>query len=126
MPEEQDVYLAMAMMAQSGADLRASFERFAELARNAWPDVVSVERGGFFSRGPVHKLVLRLPGHAYIARREGIGVHYEIGTLSHGVIIRTDRVHPDGWVAALRAAIAAETTGHLEARNVLDNPTDLT
>jgi hypothetical protein len=121
-PGTEDVYLAMALLTQSGSDLRASFERFAKLAREAWPDAVSLERSGFFNRGAVRKLTIRLPAQAFVARAEGLGVRYEIGTLSHGVIIRTDHVQPAAWSAALHDAIARTTTGHLQARQVFDDP----
>ncbi|MFN2517682.1 MAG: hypothetical protein ABR604_01375 [Jatrophihabitantaceae bacterium] len=121
-PGAEDVYLAMALLTQSGSDLRASFDRFAKLAGEAWPDAVTVERAGFFSRGAVRKITIRLPGQAFVARAEGLGVQFEIGIFSQGVIIRTDHVQPAMWSAALHDAIARSTVGHLQARQVFDDP----
>lgn len=120
---EQDVYLAMAMLTTSGTDLRESFQRFATLAREAWPDAVAVERAGLFGRGPVQRITFRLHEHAYSATVGGVGIGYEIGTLSHGVVIRTDRVPAERWTADLQAEIARATDGHFQARQLFDGGT---
>jgi hypothetical protein len=115
---ESDVDLALSLLAQAGADLRSAFERFAAAAAAAWPDVVSSERSGFFSRGPIHRVTFRLPGRAYIVRREGAGLAYEVGSMAHGVVVRVDAVAPASWAAGLRDDIDRATADTYHAQGL--------
>jgi len=124
---EPDVFLALAMLSQAGSDLRESFDRFARLAQTTWPEVATVERQGFFSRGPIHRVVLRLPSRAYIARREGLGLVFEVGAMSQGVIIKVNEVALASWCDAFRSDVERVTGQSVEAQQFLDAgavPTD--
>ena len=118
---EPDVFLALAMLSQSGSDLRESFDRFARLAQTTWPDVATVERQGFFSRGPIHRVVLRLPSRAYIARHEGLGLVFEVGAMSQGVVIKVDQVPLASWCDAFRSDVERITGQSAQVQQFLES-----
>lgn len=93
----------MALVGRTSADAVAAFEDLAKSARKAWPEIVDIEREGFFSRGRIKKLTMRFPGTAYIARREGLGIVYELGHLSQGVIVHVRSVPGAQWADMLRS-----------------------
>lgn len=117
---DSDPFVAMSMLAGSGAGLAGAFDRFIEVARKDWPDIVEVEREGLFGRGHARKVVIRLPGRAYVARREGPSLVFEIGTLIRGAIVRTDPVGLVAWRDALQAEVNRVVNESLDAQRFLE------
>jgi hypothetical protein len=110
---------ALAALASSGADVAMALDQFAAQAQSAWPSLVEIDRQGLFGRGGVRKLVVRLPGKAFIARREGPGVVCEIGTLIRGAIVRTDTVPIGEWSRALQRELDSTLDASADARRFL-------
>jgi hypothetical protein len=114
----------LSQLAASHVDLVKAFEEFARVAQKEWPSLVEVERDGLFARGRARRVVVRVPGRAFIARREGPGLVCEVGTVIRGAIVRTDPVPAAEWTKALQADIAqtlGETPGSRAALRA-DNP----
>jgi hypothetical protein len=112
---------ALGALASSGTDLAKAFEQFAQIAQRSWPSLVEIEKEGMFGRGHVRKLVIRLPGRAFIARREGPGLVCEIGTLIRGAIVRADQVSVGEWSQALQAELDSAVTQQTDAQRFLDS-----
>jgi hypothetical protein len=112
---------ALGALAASGADVVKSFEQFVQSAQRSWPSLVEIEKEGLFGRGHVRRLVIRLPGRAFIARREGPGVVCEIGTLIRGAIVRADAVSVASWSEALQSELDKASTEQSAAQRFLDS-----
>lgn len=110
---------ALAALASAGPDLVNAFEQFVQFAQRSWPSLVEVEKEGFFGRGRARKLVIRLPGRAFIARREGPGLVCEIGTLIRGAIVRADSVGIGEWSHALQSELDSALAQQSDARRFL-------
>jgi hypothetical protein len=110
---------ALAALAASGVNVAKALDQFAAQAQTSWPSLVEVEKQGMFGRGGVRKLVVRLPGHAFIARREGPGVVWEIGTLIRGAIVRAEMVSVGEWSQALQRELDSAVEGGGDAHRFL-------
>lgn len=112
---------ALGALASSGADIVGAFERFVQYAQRSWPSLVEVDKEGLFGRGRVRRLVIRLPGRAFIARREGPGLVCEIGTVIRGAIVRADAVPVREWSQALQSELDRALEEGADARRMFDS-----
>jgi hypothetical protein len=125
-PEPADAALDIDLLAASlradGSDLRAFVEALAVKLEDAVPAGVRVERRRSGILGP--KLVQRIALDAGDQRLElrvvGAGIETRCARLSAGIVLKTETIDTDGWLAALGQALAAEARRSETTRRALE------
>ncbi len=114
--------LAASLRADLG-DIAAFVEGLAVKLEDSLPGVVQVERVKQGFRGP--RLVKRIAlnagsGERLELRREGDRVQTLTARTSGGIVLKTEAVDIDTWLAALTTVVAAEAGRNAKTREALE------
>jgi hypothetical protein len=114
--------LAASLRADMG-DIAAFVEGLAVKLEESLPGVVQVERVKQGFRGPklVRKIALNAgTGERLELRREGDRVQTLTARTSGGIVLKTEAVDIDTWLASLTTVIAAEAGRNAKTREALE------
>jgi hypothetical protein len=123
MPDDADAVdldlLAASLRADAG-DLGAFVESLAVKLEEAIPARVRVERRRSGLRGPklVRQIVVDL-GDQRLELRSGNGLETRRAKLSGGIVLKSEQLDTDAWLAALGGALAAEAKRSETTRQAL-------
>jgi hypothetical protein len=123
MPDDADAVdldlLAASLRADAG-DLSAFVESLAVKLEEAIPNRVRVDRrkSGMFGPKLVRQIVVDL-GDQRLELRVGSGLETRRAKLSGGIVLKSEQVDTDAWLAALGDALAAEARRSETTRQAL-------
>jgi hypothetical protein len=114
--------LLAATLRSDGSDLSAFVEGLAVKLEEALPGRARVERGRRGLRGPKHvqKIVLDAADQRLELRVQGTGVETSCSRLSGGIVIKSEQLGVDAWIAALSEVIATEAQRSATTRQALE------
>jgi hypothetical protein len=117
-----DLDLLAASFRADTADVDAFVESLAVKLEQAMPGQVRVHRwrGGFRRPKRVRKIVLDAADSRLELRLSGGSIETSTSRLSGGVVLKTERVSVDDWIAVLSEAIAAEAQRSAITRQALE------
>lgn len=123
-PDRADIdidLLAASLRADSG-DLNAFVESLAAKLEEAIPGRVRVERRrlGMFGTKAVRRLAVDLGERRLELRYERSTVEMRCSRLSGGIVLKTEPLETEGWLAALGEALAAEAQRSETTRRALE------
>jgi hypothetical protein len=118
-----DMDLLAASLRADSSDVNAFVESLAAKLEDAVPDHARVERRRTGLLGP--KLVRRIALDAgstrlELLRDEGGAVQTRCSRLSGGIVLKTEPLDADAWIAALGEALAAEAGRNERTRQALE------
>jgi hypothetical protein len=118
-----DMDLLAASLRADSSDVNAFVESLAAKLEDAVPDHTRVERRRAGLLGP--KLVRRIALDAgstrlELLRDEGGAVQTRCSRLSGGIVLKTEPLDADAWIAALGEALAAEAGRNERTRQALE------
>ena len=114
--------LAASLRADS-SDVNAFVESLATKLEEAVPDRTRVERRRAGLMGPkqVRRIALDAgPSRLELLRDEGGAVQMRCSRLSGGIVLKTEELDADAWIAALGEALAAEAGRNERTRRALE------
>jgi hypothetical protein len=119
---ELDIDLITASLRVDSTDVRTFVEALAVKLEEAVPGAVKVERRREGLRG--RKLVRRIAVDAGGQRLElissGVGIQTRCARLSGGIVLKTETVDTDAWLAALGQALAMQAQRSQTTRQALE------
>lgn len=122
-----DLELIAASLRADVSDIAAFVETLAVKLEEALPDHVAVERARQGLRGPklVRRIALDAAGDRLELRREpgrqGAGSLEAVrARVSGGIVLKTETIGIDEWLAAVAAAVAAEAGNSERVRQALE------
>ena len=118
--ESVDLDLLAASLRADAGDLGAFVESLAVKLEEAIPARVRVDRRRSGLRGPklVRQIVVDL-GDQRLELRYGSGIETLRAKLSGGIVLKSERLDTDAWLAALGGALAAEAKRSETTRQAL-------
>jgi hypothetical protein len=105
--DEQDFDLLAAALRANMADLRSWMAVLAAKLTDALPGYVTVHHSGLLGRGPVESIAADLGTQRFILRMERDHPHAERAHIVRGIVLKTEALPLDQWLAELVAALAA-------------------
>jgi hypothetical protein len=118
-----EIDLLAASLRVDSADLGTFVESLATKLEEALPGLVRVERGRQGLRGPklVRKIVLEA-GDDRLELRRGAGdsVQTARGRVSGGIVLKTEQLDIDAWMAAVIEALSNEANRNQRTRQALE------
>jgi hypothetical protein len=117
-----DLELLAASLRADSSDLSAFVESLAAKLEQAVPGRARVERrrSGMFGPKAVSRIMVDLGDRRLELRHEGGAVQTRCSKLSGGIVLKTETVGTDAWLAALTDALAAEAQRSETARKALE------
>ena len=117
-----DLHLLSASLRADASDLSAFVESLAARLEDALPGRVRVDRGRGRMFGPklVRKITVDAGDRRLELRYTGGALETTCAKLSGGIVLKTESVDTDGWLAALTEALAAEAQRSEVARKALE------
>ena len=117
-----DLDLLAASLRADTSDLGAFVESLAVKLEEAVPGHTRVERrrDGMFGPKAVRRVTVDLGDRRLEVRREGGAVQTRCSRLSGGIVLKTQELDPDEWLAALSEALAAEAKRSETTRRALE------
>jgi hypothetical protein len=119
---ELDLHLLAASLRADASDLGAFVESLAARLEDALPGRVHVSRGRGRMFGPkqVGKIALDAGDRRLELEYKGGVLETKCARLSGGIVLKTETVDTDAWLAALTEALAAEAERSEAARKALE------
>lgn len=120
--EPLDLDMLAASLRADEAELGSFVEAVAAKLESAVPGAVRVERrrDGLFGAKRVVKVTLDAGGRRLELVREGTGVQARCGRVSGGIVLKSETVGTETWLAALSAALADEARRSQTTRQALE------
>jgi hypothetical protein len=117
-----DLDLLAASLRADSSDVNAFVESLATKLEDAVPGRVQVERvrGRMFGPKFVGRIVLDLGDQRLQLRTRGAAIETSCARLSGGIVLKTEAVDVDAWVAAVGQALAAEAARSETTRMALE------
>jgi hypothetical protein len=117
-----DIDLLAASLRADGGDLKAFVEALAVKLEEAVPAAVRVERrrGGMFGPKLVQRIALDAGDQRLELRVVGAGIETRCARLSAGIVLKSETIDTDGWLAALGQALAVEAARSETTRRALE------
>jgi hypothetical protein len=117
-----DLELLAASLRADTSDLTAFVEGLAAKLEQAVPGRTRVERrrGGMFGPKAVRTITVDLGDRRLELRHDGASVQTNCAKLSGGIVLKTETVDTETWLAALTEALAAEAQRSEVARKALE------
>ena len=118
-----DVYLLAASLRADSSDVNAFVESLAAKLEEAVPDHTRVERrrAGLLGPKQVRRIALDAGStRLELFRDEGGAVQTRCSRLSGGIVLKTEPLDADAWIAALGEALAAEAGRNERTRQALE------
>jgi hypothetical protein len=117
-----DLDLLAASLRADTSDVGAFVEALAAKLEQAVPGRTRVERrrGGVFGSKAVRRITVDLGGRRLELRHEAGAVQTRCSRLSGGIVLRTEELEPDAWLAALGEALATEAGRSETTRKALE------
>ncbi len=124
--EPLDLDLLAASLRADEAELGSFVEAVAAKLESAVPGAVRVERrrDGLFGAKRVVKVTLDAGGQRLELVREATGVQARCARVSGGIVLKSETVGTDTWLAALSAALADEARRSQTTRQALERLLD--
>jgi hypothetical protein len=119
---EVDLHLLSASLRADASDLGTFVESLAARLEDALPGRVRVYRwrGRMFGPKQVRKITLDADDRRLELQYQGGTLETSYSRLSGGIVLKTDRVDTDAWLAALTESLAAEAQRSETARKALE------
>jgi hypothetical protein len=113
--------LAASLRADAG-DVRSFVEALAVKLEQALPGAVGVQRRreGLFGPKQVRRIVVDAGDQRLELTASGAGVQTRSARLSSGIVLKSEAVDPDVWLARLAQALAAEAKRSETTRQALE------
>ena len=120
--EPLDIDLLAASLRADGSEIGTFVEVIAAKLEAAVPGLVSVQRRRDGMLGPKRAVSVALDAgdQRLELRRTGAGVEARSSRLSGGIVLKSEIVETDAWLAALGAALAAEAQRSQTTRRALE------
>jgi hypothetical protein len=118
-----DMDLLAASLRADSSDVNAFVESLAAKLEDAVPDRTRVERrrAGLFGPKQVRRIALDAGStRLELLRDEGGAVQTRCSRLSGGIVLKTEPLETDAWIAALGEALAAEAGRNERTRQALE------
>jgi hypothetical protein len=117
-----DLDLLAASLRADSSDLTAFVESLAAKLEDAIPGRARVERrrSGMFGRRAVGSIAVDLGDRRLELRHEGGAVQTRCSKLSGGIVLKTESLEADAWLAVLSEALAVEARRSEATRKALE------
>jgi hypothetical protein len=118
-----DLDLLAASLRADSSDVGAFVESLAAKLADVLPGRVTVQRArrGLFGPKIVRKLAVDAGGQRLeLLRGEGDAIEARCARLSAGIVLKTEEISTDDWLAALGEALAAEAGRNERTRQALE------
>jgi hypothetical protein len=118
-----DMDLLAASLRADSSDVNAFVESLAAKLEDAVPDHTRVERrrAGLLGPKQVRRIALDAGSNRLeLLRDEGGAVQTRCSRLSGGIVLKTEQLDADAWIAALGEALAAEAGRNERTRQALE------
>jgi hypothetical protein len=118
-----DMDLLAASLRADSSDVNAFVESLAAKLEEAMPDRTRVERrrSGLLGPKQVRRIALDAGSDRLeLVRDERGGVQTRCSRLSGGIVLKTEQLDADAWIAALGEALAAEAGRNERTRQALE------
>jgi hypothetical protein len=118
----QDLDLITASLRADANDMSTFIEVLAAKLEDAIPGLVRVTRmrGRLFGAKQVGRITVDAGGQRLELRRSGDGVETTSSRLSGGIVLKTETVDTDTWLAALGEALAEQAKRSQTTRQALE------
>lgn len=123
MGESTDLDLLIAALRADGADNDTFFQVLAEKLSSALGERVVLSREGGLRRRdhPVRSISVDVGGNTLVATREKGRIACVARKTVRGIVLRTDQLEFDAWLAALAGALADEARSSATTRAALES-----
>lgn len=118
-----DIDLLAASLRADSSDVNAFVESLAAKLEEAVPDRTRVERRRAGLMGPkqVRRIALDAGSNRLeLLRNDGGGIETRCSRLSGGIVLKTEELDSEAWIAALGEALAAEAGRNDRTRRALE------
>jgi hypothetical protein len=118
-----DIDLLAASLRADSSDVNAFVESLAAKLEEAVPDRTRVERRRAGLMGPkqVRRIALDAGSNRLeLLRNDGGGIQTRCSRLSGGIVLKTEELDSEAWIAALGEALAAEAGRNDRTRRALE------
>jgi len=123
-PEEaaRDLDLLAASLRADSSDLDAFVEGLASKLEGVMPGQVLIERRRSGLRGPkrVRRIALDAAGRRLELRAQDSGIETRCSRLSGGIVLSSESLDTDAWLAALGEALSTEARRSEKTRQALE------
>jgi hypothetical protein len=124
---ELDIDLLSASLRADGSDIGAYTEALAAKLQDALPGGVTIDRGrqGLFGPKRVRGISVDAGGERLGLRSDGDRISTTSARISGGIVLKTETIGFEQWVAALSRALAAQARDSQSTRQALQRLLDV-
>jgi len=119
-PEPLGAEVLARVFSALAADSAGFVDGLAARLAAALPGRTRVDHGGLLGRGPVRRIAVDLGDQRFELHHDRGRLETRVATAVRGVVIRTEDVPVDGWLAGLARALSAEADASQAVRAALE------